>query len=166
MRAGPVSGAISFLTAPAAAFALHALALLMWHVPAAYDAAVRSESLHAIEHLTFLGTALLFWWVVLSPSAHGGLNYALRFPYLLGMTLVGTAIGAVLTFASSSLYHAYLASAPTRGMTPLEDQQIAGLIMWIPGGVAYLIAAAGLFLQWMRVEGEREHRGVIAVRAQ
>lgn len=143
------------LTAPSAAFVLHATALLVWHAPGPYDAAVRNETIHAVEHLCFLGTALLFWWVVMAPPPFRRLSIALRVPYVVGMSLVGASIGVVLTFATSPLYDAYVATAPFRGMSALEDQQLAGLIMWIPGGFAYLIAATALFMNWMKVADAR-----------
>ncbi|MEO8909808.1 MAG: cytochrome c oxidase assembly protein [Gemmatimonadaceae bacterium] len=148
----------AFLTAPTAAFALHAMALLMWHLPGPYDAARRSETVHAFEHVSFLGTALMFWWVVLAPAPFRRLQLALRLPYVVAMSLVGAAIGAVLTFASSPFYEAYLTSAPHFGFTALEDQQLAGLIMWIPGGLAYLIAAAALFVTWINGADARADR--------
>ncbi|HZE09825.1 MAG TPA: cytochrome c oxidase assembly protein [Gemmatimonadaceae bacterium] len=143
------------LTAPSAAFVLHATALLIWHAPGPYDAAVRNETIHALEHLCFLGTALLFWWVVMAPPPFRRLSIALRVPYVVGMSLVGASIGVVLTFASSPLYDAYVATAPVLGMSALEDQQLAGLIMWIPGGFAYLIAATALFMNWMKAVDAR-----------
>lgn len=146
------------LTAPPVAFALHAIALTVWHAPGPYDAAVRNETIHAIEHVCFLGTALLFWWVVMAPPGLRRLSVSLRVPYVIGMSMVGAAIGALLTFATSSLYAAYGNSAAAWGITTLEDQQLAGLIMWIPGGFAYLIAAAALFMNWMQADEERADR--------
>lgn len=150
MRLTVLRRGAGMLTTPAVAFALHATAVVLWHLPAPYDAAVRNESVHALEHLSFLGTALLFWWVVLAPPALRKLPRALDVPYVIAMSLVGGALGAVLTFAATPLYSAYLTSASLWGLTPLEDQQLAGLIMWIPGGFAYLLAAAVLFFKWLK----------------
>jgi putative membrane protein len=156
-----------FLTAPSVAFALHAVALLVWHTPGPYDAAVRSETIHALEHLSFLGTALLFWWALIAPPPFRRLPTALRVPYVVGMSLVGAAIGAVLTFATSPLYEVYVGSAPAWGVTALEDQQLAGLIMWIPGGFAYLIAAAVLFVSWLHAaDAKADAASTLRVRAE
>jgi len=154
------------LTAPSVAFSLHAIALIVWHAPPPYDAAVRNETIHAVEHLCFLGTALLFWWTVMAPPGLRRLSVALRVPYVIGMSLVGAAIGALLTFATSSLYHAYGNSAAAWGMTTLEDQQLAGLIMWIPGGFAYLIAAAALFMNWMQADERRDAASALQLRTE
>ncbi len=147
-----------FFSAPAAAFGLHAVALLAWHLPGPYDAALRNEGVHALEHISFLGTALLFWWVVLAPAPFRKLPVPMRIPYVVAMSLVGAAVGALLTFASSPFYQAYAATTSAFGFTPLEDQQIAGLIMWIPGGLAYLIAAAALFVSWIGAADSRADR--------
>jgi putative membrane protein len=178
MRLTALRRGAGLLSTPGVALALHATAVVVWHLPVPYDAAVRNESVHALEHLSFLGTALLFWWVVLAPPALRKLPRALDVPYVIAMSLVGGALGAALTFAAAPLYGAYLTTASAWGLTPLEDQQLAGLIMWIPGGFAYLLAAAALFLKWLEgrevradgaVEsedcGERtkgiDHRGLI-----
>ncbi len=145
----------SILASPAVAFGLHTAALVVWHLPTPYDEAVRSDSVHAFEHFSFLSTALLFWWVVLAPKALRKLHRALDVPYVIAMSLVCGALGAVLTFASVPLYSAYLTTASTWGLTPLEDQQLAGLIMWIPGGLIYLIAAGVLFYAWVESSGRR-----------
>lgn len=155
MRLPALRRGAGLLSAPGVALALHATTVAFWHLPVPYDAAVRNESVHALEHLSFLGTALLFWWVVLAPPALRKLPRALDAPYVIAMSLVGGALGAVLTLATAPLYSAYLTSASLWGLTPLEDQQLAGLIMWIPGGFAYLLAAAAFFFKWLN---DREAR--------
>jgi cytochrome c oxidase assembly factor CtaG len=148
----------SALTSPKSAFSLHAVALLVWHLPAPYEAAAANDAIHALEHASFLFTALLFWWTLMAPLPFRRLSNALSIPYVVGMSLIGSLIGAVLTFASVPLYDSYLATAVIAGLTPLEDQQLAGLIMWIPGGIAYLVLAAALFIRWMnRVGAEQAH---------
>jgi putative membrane protein len=129
------------MTAPVAAWALHAAALWIWHVPVLFDAALRSESLHVAQHASFLATALLFWWAVLGRAGHRrpGLALVLSFTTMLHTG----ALGALLTFSPSAWYQGYH-HTDALGLTALEDQQLGGLIMWIPGGVAYL--AAGLML--------------------
>jgi cytochrome c oxidase assembly factor CtaG len=148
----------SALTSPKSAFALHALALLAWHLPAPYEAAAANDGIHALEHASFLFTALLFWWGLMAPSPFRRLSDALSIPYVVGMSFIGSLIGAVLTFASVPIYDSYLTTTVIAGLTPLEDQQIAGLIMWIPGGLAYLVLAAALFIKWMnRLSAEQAH---------
>lgn len=131
----------SALTAPASAWALHAAALWIWHIPIFFDAALRSENLHTLQHMSFLASALLLWWAVLGRvgERRPGLAIALSFTTMLHTG----ALGALLTFSPSAWYRGYH-HTETFGLTVLQDQQLGGLIMWVPGGVAYL--AAGLVL--------------------
>ncbi len=121
---------------------LHAVAIWAWHVPAVFDAVVTNDALHHVQHATFFGTAILFWWSVLWPrrrSARG------RSVLSLFVTTVHTGIlGALLTF-SRHVWYAPYANHPLA----LEDQQWAGLVMWIPGGVAYLVAALIVARRWL-----------------
>lgn len=140
------------VTHPAVAFGLHAAAIWIWHVPPLYDATISSELMHAAQHLSFLGTALLFWWVILKPSRGGaGVSIAMLF----GTVLHTGALGALLTLTSHLLYPAYGATTGPWGFQPIEDQQIGGLIMWVPGGLAYVIVALFLVARILR---ESEHR--------
>ena len=131
------------ITDPVAAWGLHALALWAWHVPQLFDAALHHEWVHILQHASFLGTALLFWWTVLGGDPRSGRSgFALASVFT---TMMHTgALGALLTFASAPWYQAYALSGSVHGLTPVEDQQLGGLVMWIPGGTAYLVA--GLFL--------------------
>lgn len=146
-----VSGAAK----PAVAWTLSMIALLLWHLPGLYQAALAHESLHVLEHLCFVGTGLLFWQVVLRPNDYRRLNYGVSVLYLFTAALPSGLLGALLTFAGRPLYSTQSAGASLWGLTPLEDQQLAGLIMWMPGGLIYLGAAAGFFLAWLRSEEER-----------
>jgi putative membrane protein len=141
------------ITHPASAFFIHAAAIWLWHLPSLYDSTVTSEIMHAAQHVSFIATALLFWWVVLWPSpARGG---ALPSIGLLFGTLLHTgALGAALTLASRLIYSAYAATTGPWGLTPIEDQQVGGLIMWVPGGVAYVIGALALVVRLFQ-ESER-----------
>jgi putative membrane protein len=128
------------LTQPLHAWALHALALWLWHLPLLFDAALRSEGLHVLQHASFLATALLFWWAVLGgdPRARAS-GFALA--YLFTTMMHTAALGALLTLSPRAWYAGYAASASALGLDPLQDQQLGGLVMWVPGGVAYLAAA-------------------------
>jgi putative membrane protein len=151
-----VSGPWNVLTTPSVAFTLHAIALWAWHLPGPYQATLRSELVHSLQHASFIFTALLFWWTVL--SARGGeIGRGRAVFYLFATALQTGALGALLTFAPSLWYPAYAATTGAWGLTPLEDQQLGGLIMWIPGSVAYLVAALAIFAQWLR---ESEKRSV------
>jgi cytochrome c oxidase assembly factor CtaG len=141
---------------PTAAWVLHAAALWLWHVPAAYGLAVQSEAVHAAQHATFLGTGLLFWYALLRGRA-GRMGYGAAVLYVFGMGLQGGALGAFLTFARTAWYAPYAGTTTAWGLTPLEDQQLAGLIMWVPAGAVYVVAGVWLFAAWLR-ESERRTR--------
>jgi putative membrane protein len=140
------------LTLPLAAFVLHAVAIWVWHLPALYDATLRSEALHAAQHLSFLATALLFWWsLTQGPAAERRWGPAILYATA---TMAHTgALGVLLTFASRPLYPAYLGRTTPWGISALEDQQLAGLVMWIPAGVGYLAAALVFTWRWIESSG-------------
>jgi len=128
------------LTTAWSAWLLHAAALWGWHVPAAFDAALHHRGLHALQHASFLFSALLFWWTVFGASArHPRPGVALM--SLFTTMLHSGALGALLALSPSVWYQAYAASAPALGWEPLADQQLGGLLMWAPGGLAYAVAA-------------------------
>lgn len=139
-------------TAPVVVFALHTVALWFWHFPAPYQTALRDPFVHALEHLSFFGTALLFWWVVAQPVGRRRVSYPAAILLIGGTLMQSGALGAVLMFARVPWYPAHAADAGAWGVTLLGDQQLAGLIMWIPAGFIYIAAAALLFMQWMRAD--------------
>ncbi len=157
-RGSALRSAWAWVSAPAIAWTLHAIAILAWHVPPLFDAALRHESVHALEHASFLGTALLFWWPVLHPAGRRHLGYGAAVVYVFGMFLLGGGLGALLTFAPAVLY-AYGPGISAWGLTALEDQQLAGLIMWIPAGTIYVVAAILLVLRWFEADARRSGVG-------
>ena len=138
------------LTGVVTVWGLHVAALWAWHLPALYTSALYRDALHGFEHLTFLGTAWLFWFAVATPDKARRLSppHALLLVFL--TAVAGGALGAVLTFARTPLYVVHATGTHARGLGLLEDQQLAGLVMWIPIGVVYLATACALFLSWMR----------------
>lgn len=140
---------------PLAAFLLHAAAIWIWHFPRLYDATVSSEAVHAAQHLSFLGTALIFWWSLFHTRRnHGSEGAAILYLFLTAIHT--TLLGALLAVSDTPFYSAYSdAAARAWGLTRIEDQQLGGIIMWVPGGVVYLLAALFLMLKWMRESGLR-----------
>lgn len=132
---------------PLAAFLLHALVLWLWHVPAPYTAAVESDAVHAAEHASFLATGVLFWWVVLRRRRREGAALAVLLVFASAMQ--SGLLGAVLTFATGVWYPVHAEGAALWGMTALEDQQLAGLIMWVPAGLVYVVLGGLLALAWV-----------------
>ena len=133
------------LTAPATALYLHALALWIWHVPALFVAALATEALHVLQHTCFFASALVFWWAAFGRGirAPDTTSIALLFTTMLHTS----ALGLLLTFAPTPWY-AHPAPA-LFGLTALEDQQLGGLVMWVPGGVAYLVAGLVIVAAWL-----------------
>lgn len=143
------------LSSPFSAWVLFTFALWTWHAPPLFEGALRDESLHALEHLIFLSTAMLFWWVLLRRSGPGYLRYGAAVPYLFTTILQSSVLGALMTFTSLPWYPYYAARTPAWGLTPLQDQQLAGLIMWIPGGIVFTLLTIGYFAAWLRAMEQR-----------
>jgi cytochrome c oxidase assembly factor CtaG len=141
-----------FATHPMTAWWIHATALWVWHTPRLFEATLRNDWVHSAQHLSFLGSALLFWWSLF--YAHGKALYGASVLYVFTTAVHTSILGALLTFASTVWYPAYLTTTSTWGLTAIEDQQTGGLIMWIPAGLAYVVAGLALFAGWLR-ESER-----------
>jgi putative membrane protein len=144
---------------PLAAWLLALGSLFLWHLPGPYQAALRHPLVHVFEHLNFLGSGFLFWSVLLRPDRARRLEYGAGVLYSFTAALPSGLLGALLTFAGKPLYPVQSGSAPLHGLTPLQDQQLAGLIMWMPGGLIYLCVAAGWFLRWLRSEEQKTSVG-------
>src|SRR4051812_29787716 len=157
-RAGGITRAAAQLlaaaSAPAAAWVLHAAAIVTWHVPVLFDAAVHNDVVHAVQHGSFFGTALLFWWGLLR-ARDRKTGYGVAVVSVFTTAVYTSVIGALLAVAPRAWYSAYASSPSTWGLTPLDDQQLGGLIMWVPGGIVYTAAGLWLFAAWLR---ESEHR--------
>jgi len=159
-EAGRVSQASWFaaswrrLTAPATVFVLHGLALWIWHLPSLYQATLDDDLIHALQHLSFFLSAALFWWALIH-GRFGRLGYGAAVVYVFATSMHSGILGALLTFAPRLWYPIYQARTSRWGLSPLEDQQLAGLIMWIPAGVVFIFLGLGLFAAWL---GEAERR--------
>lgn len=145
------------LTRPSTAFAVHAVALWAWHLPGPYQATVHSELTHTLQHLSFVITALLFWWTIFT-ARNGAIGQGAAVFYLFATALQTGALGALLTFAPTLWYPAYAGTAGAWGLSALEDQQLGGLIMWIPGSLPYLVGGLVLFLRWLKESETRSLR--------
>jgi putative membrane protein len=146
-----------FITQPFVAWVIHFLALWMWHIPVLFDATLHSEWIHAAQHTSFLFSALLFWWAVV----HGhnrALGYGMAVLYMFTTAMHSGILGAMITFASGAWYPSYQHTTESWGLTPLEDQQLGGLIMWIPAGLVYIVAGLTLFVAWLRESDRRVRR--------
>ncbi len=137
------------ITHPIAAFLLLNAVIGVWHFPALYDLALQVHGFHVAEHLMFLAAGVISWWPVYSPSPEiPRASYPMQMLYLFVLSLPMGFIGAAITFSSSILYTWYAHVPPIWGMNPVEDQQIAGLIMKIPGTMYYLVFMTVIFFAW------------------
>ena len=120
-----------------------------WHIPALFEATLYSDAVHTLQHLSFLLSALLFWWALIH-GPQGAMGYGAAVLYLFTTSVHSGALGALITIAGSVWYSSYAPLTASWGLTPLEDQQLGGLIMWIPASLVYVIAALALFAGWLR----------------
>ncbi|HUF34570.1 MAG TPA: cytochrome c oxidase assembly protein [Gemmatimonadales bacterium] len=141
------------LAHPLTVWLLHAAALWLWHAAVLYEAALRNDLIHGLEHASFLGTALLFWWVAI-PRDRRPAGYPVGIALLFTTMMHSGVLGALITFAETPWYPAHAEGARLWGLTLLEDQQLAGLVMWVPAGIVYVLGAAGLLYAWLE-RGER-----------
>jgi putative membrane protein len=133
---------------------LHALVLWAWHVPALFEAALHDEALHALQHLLFFLTAALFWWALIH-GRYGRLGYGVGVLYVFATAMHTQILGALLTFGLRLWYPTHAARTAAAGTNPLGDQQLAGIVMWIPFGAVFLFTGLALFAAWL---GEAERR--------
>jgi putative membrane protein len=152
--AAPIRSLWRRATAPAFAWSFHALALWVWHVPALFVAALASEPLHVLQHTCFFTSALVFWWAAWGRGlrARDASSIALLFTTMLHTS----ALGLLLTFAPTPWY---AQASGFFGLTALEDQQLGGLVMWVPGSFAYLIAGLAIVALWLSPARAERHPG-------
>jgi cytochrome c oxidase assembly factor CtaG len=140
LRSPVLRSLFGWLTQPVPAWLLFVAATWLWHVPAVYEVALRSPGWHYLQHFCFLATALLFWYVVVRPyPARPRWSPWLLLPYLLLADVQNTVLSAVLTFSDRVLYPYYAEAPRLGGVSPLEDQSAAGVLMWVPGSLAFLV---------------------------
>jgi putative membrane protein len=128
--------------------AVHGLVVWLWHAPALYEAALADPLVHYLEHLTMFGTAVLFWWSVTTAWWRTPLGHGAGVGALFLTMLHSGLLGVLITLASQPLYPSYAAAAPFASLSPLEDQQVAGIVM-LSGGFAYLAAGLALLALWL-----------------
>jgi cytochrome c oxidase assembly factor CtaG len=170
MAAPPLRRLFGRLTHPLTALVLFVATTWIWHAPPVYDLALRSRAWHYLEHACFLGTALLFWYPVVRPyPARPRWSPWLLLPCLFLADLSNTALAALLTFSDRLLYPYYGEVPQLAGLSPLDDQNAAGVLMWVPGSAAFLLPLFGIGVQLLsgeegdtetRRHGDRETRSV------
>ena len=142
-------------TRPLPAFAVYAVALVAWHLPGPYNLALEIHGWHVVEHLVLLTAAILGWWPIVSPSRLApALPYAAQLLYLFVFGMPMTVVAAMITAAERVLYPFYEAAPRLFALSPLEDQRLGGVIMWVPSGLIPLAAFTIVFFRWAAAEAD------------
>lgn len=143
LRFAPLHRIGRWLISPPIAWVAMNATFVGWHVPSAYDFALRNETWHDIEHLCFLVTSLMFWWCIIRPwpTAGPGMSWGLLL-YLISADLVNTAISAFLAFCGFPVYSYYVTGPHLFPVSPLSDQVLGAVIMWVIGSFVFLVPAA------------------------
>lgn len=153
-----VTGVLRALNNWVVVLLLQAGVLWLWHVPSLYEAALDSTLVHEIEHVTFAAISYLFWTRVLSAGHPGGIGHGVALLMVFATALHSSALGALLTFADRPIYASHAPYTAAWGVTPLEDQQLAGVIMWVPMGLWFTVTALVLVGLWIQAAGESVRR--------
>jgi cytochrome c oxidase assembly factor CtaG len=148
VRARAFSRAWRWLTTPLVAWILHAVALWAWHAPPLFEAALAYPAVHTLQHASFLLSALIFWWTVTGDGGRRG-NGGHAMLSLFTTMVHTSALGALITLAPGLWYPSYVEPCSMLGIDPLQDQQLGGLIMWVPGALAYLVGGLLVAARWL-----------------
>ncbi len=163
LRAGSIHRMLRLLTSPLVALMLFNAAFFIWHVPALFEATLHNEAIHIGEHVLFLSMGLLNWWPILGSLLElPHLSPPAQILYLFLAGVPATILGALIVFAATPLYPTYAAAPRVFGLDPIADQQLAGLVMWMPGGMIYLLALSLVFFTWLQREERLAHDQTLA----
>jgi putative membrane protein len=155
----------SITFSPLGAFFIHAAALWLWHLPVLYQATIGSDFIHAFQHLTFFLAGVLFWSALFG-AGRSTMTYGAGVFYVFGTAAHCSALGALLTFSSVLWYPIYADRTELWYLTPLQDQQIGGLLMWVPSGVVFILVGIWLFARWLTASDQRLGYGVLSQNAE
>ena len=152
---------IRAIAKPAPAFILFNANMLLWHIPGAYNLTLNHQWIHDCEHALFFFSGLLFWAHVVDPGPMRArsMTWFVRAVYVAGAMVASWILAILLVVVQHPLYphYAHLLSRPGH-LTALEDQQVAGGMMWVPGSVSYSIALIAIFWRWASPQSEQSHR--------
>lgn len=157
MRRDPVARCWQWVTDGSHATVIHGIAIWAWHWPVLFDATISNIAIHRLQHVSFFVSAVFFWWSVFRRSEAGAAAWHVF------VTMLHTSVlGALMALAPRVLYGTQTANSLAWGLTPLEDQQLAGIIMWVPAGTIYAGAVLVLVAIWINQAGERTRRSDVA----
>ena len=151
---GPVA---RFLTRPLIAFAVYNVVFVIWHFPFMYNAALENHDLHIVQHIMFIATAMMMWWPVVNPVPElARMPGPVQILYLFGFGIPASVVSAFVALSESVVYPFYGRAARVTGLSALEDQQLGGMIMWVPGMIILWAAITIVFFRWARREDRVE----------
>ena len=149
LRNRAVAAVARWITKPIACFVIFNVVIAAWHLPPLYNLAMRHHGVHIAEHLMFMAGAVIMWWPFLSPLPElPRLAYPGQMLYSFLMSLPMSIVAIYIAMADHVLYPAYSSAPRIWGISPLQDQQIGGLIMWIPGGLFFYVVMTFVFFRW------------------
>jgi putative membrane protein len=161
LKSKPVRAAARALTLPLVAFALNNVIFLAWHFPGPYDLMMRDHSIHVAMHLTIMVTGVIMWWPVMSPLPElPRIAPPLQMIYLFLVGIPMMVSAALITFSRSALYAWYVEAPRLFGISPLDDQRLGGVIMWVPGGLVLWIAITAVYFRWTQRQVREDETGV------
>lgn len=152
-----VNSAARVLTHPALAFTVYNLVFIGWHLPVAYEAALENHNLHILQHLMFIASSVMLWWPAIDPLPDlSRMGPPMRLFYLFAVGIPMSVVAALITLSGDVLYPWYAVQPRVLGLSPLADQQLGGLIMWVPGGLSWWVAISIIYLRWAQREERDE----------
>lgn len=159
LRSRAVLATMRALTGPLVAFAVYNVVFIGWHFPAAYNWALVNHNAHIFQHIMFIAAATLMWWPVVDPVPElVRLQAPTRLLYMAALGIPMSIVSAIITFAEQAMYPWYEAAPRVFALSAADDQQLGGVIMWVPGMLVFWIAITIVFFRWSRLEQREEHR--------
>jgi putative membrane protein len=149
-----------WLTSPIRCFAIFNVVLAGWHLPPFYNYALAHHPVHIVEHLMLLAASVIMWWPILSPLPElPRLSYPGQMLYLFLLSIPMAIVAVYIAYADTLLYPMYAFAPRVWGITPMNDQMIGGLIMWIPGGLYFYTVISIVFFRWQQKDGVESRAG-------
>ena len=150
LRNPTIAGIARKLTRPVVCFTIFNIVIAAWHIPVLYNSAMANHNIHIVEHLMFMAAAVLMWWPLLSPLPElPRLAYPGQMLYCFLMSVPMSIVAVYITMADRVLYPAYSAAPRVSPLSPMDDQMLGGLIMWVPGGLIFAIIMTVVFFRWV-----------------
>lgn len=156
-KQSPVGRALRWLTRPVIIWFIFVVTIIGWHDPSLYNAALRSDWVHDLEHLTMFGAGMLYWWTVTGagPRLHKNMSRLAKIAFILAVIPPNMALGIVLAFSQQPIYAFYSDMPRLWGISALDDQRISGVIMWIPGNMMHFMTALAIIFMILSGEGRK-----------